>query len=141
MIGHVKVLGWIGLVRALLGAALGVFLLWRASDPRVLFEAAPGDVPTFQVVGALLVACAALWALQAIAALRVQPWARPVGIVLAIADVVNLVFFPVSTALGLYALVTFRNPETAAYFESQRGGRAPERRPHHRSHSPSSATH
>jgi hypothetical protein len=39
-------------------------------------------------------------------------------------DLVNLVGFPLSTILGLYALVVYSHGETVSFFASRRSGKA-----------------
>ena len=75
----------------------------------------------FLLLGWLVVAFAVAWTLQGVAACITVRWARPAGLALAILDVVNLALFPLSTALGLYALVVYGKAETRELFR-RRGG-------------------
>jgi hypothetical protein len=132
MLEHVKILSAIGVVRALLGAALGVVLLVKAGNlrtpdylPRRELSRAPTaeetetmrfDEVVFRVGGAacLLIAIARLT--QGIGAFCAAAWARRGGLALAAFDIANLTLFPLSTALGLYGLVVFRHPEAVEWF-------------------------
>jgi hypothetical protein len=118
MLEHVKVLGWVGIIRALLGACLGGFFIFKST--RLSLSATPEWLdPTpglLQLLGGLCVALAMLRLAQGIGALRVWTWARAAGLILGAFDLSNLLLFPVSTALGLYALVVYRHPETVERF-------------------------
>lgn len=129
MAEHVRVLGIIGLVRAVLGAALGGFLIWKTvhldakayEGMAVTQEEIRFDTVAFSIMAVALLTLALLWALQGILAVRDKPSSRRLGLALAIVDIVNLVFFPISTALGLYGLTVYRHPSTVDYLESRRG--------------------
>lgn len=121
---HLKVVGILGVVRAVLGLCLGAFLLWKSG--RIAredylqnhFELAPPvfneedettlrfDRWAFQVGGVAFLALAGTRLVQGAALLTSRVWALPLGLGLAGVDLVNLAFFPLSTALGLYALQT-----------------------------------
>jgi hypothetical protein len=129
MVEHVRVLGWIGIARALVGAVLGAWLIWKGST---LGEMAYGKLPvtreilsfdrgTFTVLGWAFVCLAPVRALQGILALRTRPSARRFGLALAVFDAVNLILFPVSTGFGLYGIVVYRHPDTVGYLEARRG--------------------
>jgi len=128
MLEHVKILGRIGIARALLGVALGSYLIWSAQALDIvaygLTQVTPDTVQfdrtAFMVIGGLCLAMAPVRCVQAILALKGRPSARLFGMGLAIWDAVNLSLFPVSTALGLYGIVVYHNPETVGYFESRR---------------------
>lgn len=119
---HVRALGVIGIVRALLGVALGCWLLLEASslaaesyDPRVAEGTVRFDRTAFQVLGGLALVVAPFRAIQGVLALARRPLARPLGLGLATLDVLNLCLFPLSTALGLYGLVVYLNAETVVF--------------------------
>ena len=124
MVEHVRVLGYLGILRAAGGAALGIYLIWKAvhlnlSDYGSTGEMLSLDTNAFLVLGWLSIAMACLRVTQGILTLRKTTCARPFGVGLACFDFLNLALFPVSTALGLYGFVVFRHPETVAYFERQ----------------------
>ncbi len=123
MADHVVVLGILGIVRAVLGFGLGVWLILVAADlgperydmswPKS--EVVEFDRAAFRAVAAAAFLLAPLRALQGILALRRKALARPAGLALACVDLANLALFPISTALGLYGLVVYRHPTTAEY--------------------------
>ena len=129
MLEHVRVIGVIGLVRGLVGALLGGTLLFKGHrltladyrDYDMLAETVKAlrsfDESAFVILGWLCLFMALLRTVQAIAAFWRAWWARPLGLGLAVFDILNLVLFPVSTALGLYALVVYRSPAIAAHFK------------------------
>jgi hypothetical protein len=125
MIEHLKVLAWLGMARALLGVLFGVFLIWRslALNMPSLQGAEPWDIPLFQALGCLSILLGDLWLVQGIGVLCRKGWSRRFGLVLGFIDLVSLPFFPVSTAMGLYAVVVYRHGETVEYFRL-RGARA-----------------
>jgi hypothetical protein len=122
---HVKMLVKIGFLRAFLGAGLGPFFLYKS---QTLTKDSYGstwvtpDVPVFDAavlfgVGAVLLAGGIARLIQALGAVRVKPWARKLGLALGLFDIANLVLFPVSMALGLYAVVVYQHPDTLDRFE------------------------
>ena len=119
MLEHLRVLGWLGIVRGVLGALAGAFIIWRAVVPAVPQEALPWDVPLFWVVGIVSLLLAVVWTAQGVAVLRMRPWSRRCGLFLGLTDLVCLCFFPVSTAMGLYAIVVYRHGETVEHFRSR----------------------
>ena len=116
MLEHVKALGWIAIIRALIAALCGSFLLYKAEYFGGKSGAEPWDTLGFQVVGAVLVAFAPIRIIQGVGALRGSSWALPFGLVLSGIDLINLLGFPVLTAFGLYGLVVYRNAETREHF-------------------------
>jgi len=136
MLEHVKVISAIGIFRGVVGALLGGALLFQAygltstdySDgyemtPEVAEALLSFDKSAFVLMGWLCLFFAFLRTVQAIAALLTARWARPLGLGLARFDILNLVLFPVSTALGLYAFIVYRSPETAEYFKGRMVGK------------------
>jgi len=137
MVEHIKVLGFLGVARALIALALGVVLLVKAErlDLRDYettrfaldaphTEARHGehlkfDRVAFRVVGAACLLLAALRLAQGVASLRTCRWARFAGVCLAGFDIANLALFPLSTTLGLYGLVVWRHPECEQRFKSR----------------------
>ncbi len=128
MLEHVRVLGSLGIVRAAFGAALGIYLIWKAahldlSDYGSTAQMLDFDSKVFLVLGCFSVVMACVRLIQGILTLKKAACARPFGVGLACFDFLNLTLFPVSTALGLYGFVVFRHPETVAYFEGQEATR------------------
>ncbi|HVR74366.1 MAG TPA: hypothetical protein VMT52_08540 [Planctomycetota bacterium] len=124
MVEHVIALGWINLVRAILGLAFGGILLWRAQWPLESMvygsdENLSFDRYAFLVVGTLTIVIAHLRAAQSIGSFLLRRWGRVLGLALALFDIANLLLFPLSTALGLYGLVVYRHPDTLDHFRSR----------------------
>jgi hypothetical protein len=125
---HVGFLVWIGLARSLLGIALGPIFIHKAMTlTRDSYGMTPvtGEILSFDAtvllaVGIIFLAGSAVRLLQAVGARLSRPWARRVGLVLGLFDIANLAFFPVSMALGLYAVIVYRHPDTLDRFESRR---------------------
>lgn len=138
MLEHVKVLGILGIVRSLLAAAFGLALLLKAPSVSLfdygknrfelespIYDEQDGailsfDKTAFLVVGVVCVALALARLTQGVGALFCRRWARRFGLGLACFDIFNLPLFPLSTALGLYALVVYRKEETVERFEARR---------------------
>jgi hypothetical protein len=124
MAEHVRTLGWIGVVRAVLGMLLGPYLVYKSltltresygSTP-VTQEVLAFDAAVFLGIGAFLAASGLVRLVQAVGALGSRPWARRAGLALGVFDILNLAFFPVSMSLGLYAVVVYRHPDTQDRF-------------------------
>jgi len=125
MAGHVKTLGWIGVLRALLGSALGVWLILRAATVDSHPAAESWDALGFRVAGGFLLLLALVWLVQGIGAIRLRPWARRGGLFASVLDLCNLLGFPLFTALGLYGVVVYRSHDTRHFFASRDLSRSP----------------
>ena len=119
MTDHVKILGWlhivmggISLVVGLGIAAMfgGMALLVGSSDPQV-----PASwVALFGVgIAALMLLTSLPGILAGVGLLRWRNWARILAIVLAVLNVLN---FPVGTALSVYTFVVLFQPDVQAAF-------------------------
>lgn len=125
---HVRALGIIGIVRSAIALTFGLWLLAKAQSlepsdygiPLPSMETLLADQLTFRIVGIAMLVLAPVWAVQAILALTRKPLARRFGTGIALFDLVNLVFFPLSTALGLYGLVVYHHPDTALHLRDLR---------------------
>lgn len=113
---HARLLAWLGLVRTLLAAGVGGWLLHRAGRiipefrGQYAVETLLGDQLRFRVVAGVLFALAALWLAQALGMLLRAAWSRPFGLVVAVLDLLNVPLFPLSTAWGLYGIVVHAHP-------------------------------
>ena len=133
MAEHIRRLAWIGVARSILAILIGSLLVVKAEKlgqssygyTRVTVETVAFDQLAFRWLGGLCFFFACLRMAQAGLALVRNSWARPLGLSLALFDIVNLCLFPVSTALGLYALVVYRHPDTLDYFDSRQKARVP----------------
>jgi len=125
MVEHIRLLAAIALVRGVLGIAAGALLLVKGFrlEPRLYYPAMiPDDLIAFdswafRIGGCTLLVLSAGFLIQGVGALRSRPWARRLGFALAAIDLVNLILFPLSTALGLYGLVVYRHPDVRDWFE------------------------
>jgi hypothetical protein len=125
MVEHIRFLAAIALVRGGLGIAAGVLLLVKAFrlEPRFYYptmvsnDVIAFDAAAFRIGGCVLLVLSAAFLVQGAGALLTRPWARRLGFALAAIDLVNLILFPLSTALGLYGLVVYRHPDVRDWFE------------------------
>ena len=123
MTTHVKVLGvlYIALSALTLCAALFIGLGLGVASGIVGQTAPPEDaavaLPIIGVAGTALVVFLLILSLPGIITgiglLKFQPWARIVGIVLAI---INLINIPFGTVLGIYGLWVLLNKDTEPLF-------------------------
>jgi hypothetical protein len=51
--------------------------------------------------------------------IQMRPWARILGLILAVLSLINLAAFPLSTIFGVYALWVLLKDESVALFESE----------------------
>jgi hypothetical protein len=129
MTTHVKVLGvlYIALSAILLMGALFLMLAVGTASSIVGLNADPGDaavaLPIIGIAGSALVIFLLALSLPGlvigIGLLKLAPWARIAGMVLAILHLINI---HIGTALGIYALWVLFNKDTEQLFE---GGPAP----------------
>lgn len=123
---HVKVVavidfvwGGIILMSIIMGISAFIFLalgLVEGGD-----EAGPALlalVPLLVLILFWLVVLGCAWIIAGIGLLKLRPWARILQIVLAI---FSLLWFPVGTAFGIYALWVLLSAEGAAVFSPERG--------------------
>src|SRR5437870_9964249 len=109
---HVRILGWCFIVYSSLSLLLGVCLFFIIGGAGIL----SGDRQAMMVTGAVGTGLAIFFIVVSLPGLitgygllKFRPWARIVGIVL---GVLNLLGFPLGTALGIYALWVLLNAQT-----------------------------
>ena len=113
MQAHIKALGLLCILVGGLGGLASGLLLGPLANPAA--TAAYGPVIDTIVRGwlwlllILAIPCIAL----GIGLLKFRPWARSIGTVIAILELLN---FPIGTALGVYALWVIMSPEADALF-------------------------
>ena len=132
MTTHVKVLGVLYIVFGALGVCAALFLglsLGIASGVVGTTASAEDAVVALPIIGiagtalvVFLLAVSLPGLVTGIGLLKFRPWARIVGIVLA---AINLISFPIGTALGIYGLWVLLNKETEALFGASRGSIVP----------------
>ncbi len=113
MPSHLKIVTALSSCRSLIGVALAAFIFWKM---RTLEEIASGDRVVLLSAASLLLLFSVVRACVAVGGVLRRRWSRRLGLALAAFDCVNLVLFPLSTALGLQGLVVYRHPETVHYF-------------------------
>jgi hypothetical protein len=123
MTTHVKVLGGIFIALSAFGICAALFLalavgtatgiVGAAADAHDAAVALPiiGFAGTALVVFLLVVSLPGL--IAGIGLLKFQPWARILGIIVAI---LNLIHIPIGTIVGIYGLWVLFNKETEALF-------------------------
>lgn len=116
---HVKILAWCFIVYSglLLLCAIAFFVILSGAG------ALSGDRQVMLITGAVGMFLSAIFLLLAIPGLitgfgllKYRPWSRILAIIL---GVLNLLSFPLGTALGIYALVVLLNVETEQLFREQ----------------------
>jgi hypothetical protein len=123
MLTHVKVLGVLYLVMSGIGLlfALLIFFALGTAASIVGMSASPEDaaiaIPILGVTGTALSVLLLILALPGLATgwglLTLRPWARILGIVLAVISLIN---FPIGTAIGVYGLWVLLTKETERLF-------------------------
>jgi len=110
---HVKVIGWLWIANGVLSILMVVFGLIIAN----LNIPSPQDsiLVTSGVLCCFVPGIAADFA-AGLGLLAYKSWARILAIILAI---VNLILFPIGTAVGIYTLIIMFNDETKALFGSE----------------------
>jgi uncharacterized membrane protein YozB (DUF420 family) len=112
---HVKVIGWLWIaigVMSILMVVIGLIVInWPGNvpSPRDSLIATSG-VLCFFLPGIIVEFVAGSYLLE------FKAWARILAIILGI---INLPFFPIGTALGIYTLVITFNEETKALFRGE----------------------
>lgn len=125
MTTHVKVLGVLYIALSAIGLAGALFLMLAVGTASSIvgLNADPGDaavaLPIIGIAGSALVifllALSLPGLIVGVGLLKLAPWARIAGIVLAILHLINI---PIGTALGIYALWVLFNKETERLFDS-----------------------
>jgi len=119
---HVKVVGALNIVFGVLGLCLaGVLALIFAGSAAAIAADADADariaIPIIGLTGSALVGFLAVWSLPCLivgfGVVRLRPWARIGGIVVA---VLSLVVIPFGTVFGVYALWVLFSPEAERLF-------------------------
>ena len=123
MLTHVKVVAVLYIVVGALGV-LGALLLMMVFGVAAGSVGVSGDpdaavaIPIIGFVGSWVVLLVLATSLPGVIVgfglLKLKSWARIAGIVL---SAINLIFFPIGTALGIYGLVILLNKETERLFD------------------------
>lgn len=123
---HVKVLGVLHIVLGALGLLAGFAMLVLAGGiAGVIGASEPGDeamiaMPIIGAVGGFIFLLAAVLSIPGIIGgvglLGLRPWARMLTIIISALNIIN---FPIGTALGVYGLWVLLSRETTAMFEAR----------------------
>jgi fructose-specific phosphotransferase system IIC component len=109
---HVKVVGWLWIANGLLSILMAVIGLAVINWPGVI----PGEQDSLLAsIGAVCCFLPGIiaYVLAGYGLLKYKSWARILAIILAI---LNLILFPIGTAIGIYTLWAMFNDETKALF-------------------------
>ena len=112
---HVKVVGWLWIANGVLSILMAITGLAVINWPGMI----PGPRDTILAnVGALCFFLPGIIAyiVAGYGLLKYKGWARILAIILAI---LNLILFPIGTALGIYTLIIMFNGETEALFRGE----------------------
>ena len=112
---HIKVVGWLWIANGALSILMAIIGLTVINWPRLIPEANVSLLASFGVVCFFLPGIIA-YALAGYGLLNYKSWARILAIILAI---LNLILFPIGTALGIYTLVIMFNEEAKALFNGE----------------------
>jgi hypothetical protein len=127
MLTHVKVLAWFNVALGLIGILAGFALFGGAMVVTEVFQYAVEDagIPAgvLQLIMVVVTGIVILLTLPCLVLgyglINLRPWARVLGIVLA---ALNLLNFPLGTAVSLYAFWVLLKPETEALFKAPPAG-------------------
>lgn len=112
---QVKIVGWLWIVNGMLSILMAIIGLAVINWP--------GTIPSLR--DSILASTGALcfflpgiiaYVIAGYGLLKYKSWARILAIILAI---LNLILFPIGTALGIYTLVIMFNEETKALFRGE----------------------
>jgi hypothetical protein len=124
MLTHVKVLAVLYIVLSSIGLLVSLLMFFAAGTAASIvgMSASPEDaavaIPILGIAGTALALLFLLFALPGLITgwglLKLRPWARIVGIVLA---VISLIIFPIGTAVGIYGLWVLLTKDTERLFQ------------------------
>ncbi len=132
MLTHVKVLAVLYIVLSSIGLLVALLMFFAAGTAASIvgMSASPEDaaiaVPILGIAGTALGAVLLLFSLPGLVTgwglLKLRPWARILGIVLAVICLIN---FPIGTAVGIYGLWVLLTKETERLFNGSTQAAAP----------------
>jgi len=111
---HVKIVGWLWIANGALSILMAVIGLIVINWPGMIPGARDSLLASFGALCFFLPGIVA-YILAGYGLLNYKSWARLLAIVLAI---LNLILFPIGTAIGIYTLWVMFNDETKALFEA-----------------------
>ena len=119
MDSHVKVLGWLWIIIGALGLVGALCAFVGIAGGGLISgeqEAIIATSITATVIGSLVFLLSIPNIIAGIGLLKFKAWARILAIILGI---LNLLAFPIGTALGIYTLWALLNKETPPLFEGE----------------------
>ena len=112
---HVKVVGWLWIANGALSVLMLLIGLLVINWPGVVPNARDSFLASSGVLCFFLPGVIA-YILAGFGLIKYKSWARILAIILAI---LNLILFPIGTALGIYTLVIMFNDEAEALFRGE----------------------
>jgi len=112
---HVKVVGWLWIANGALSVLMLLIGLLVINWPGVIPNARDSFLASSGVLCFFLPGVIA-YILAGFGLIKYKSWARILAIILAI---LNLILFPIGTALGIYTLVIMFNDEAEALFRGE----------------------
>jgi hypothetical protein len=118
---HVRVLGVLNILAGAIGAIAGMIFFGLSAGPAA--AAAYGPIIGYMIIGVVSLALmlAVPMIVIGIGLLKFRPWARSVGTVVAIIEILS---FPLGTLLGAYSLWVLMSSDTDPLFSPRFGQRA-----------------
>ena len=115
MNSHVKVVGWLWIANGVLSILMALIGLTVINWPGLIPNARDSILASLGALCFFLPGVIA-YVLAGYGLLKYKSWARILAIILAI---LNLILFPIGTALGIYTLVIMFNEEANALFRDE----------------------
>jgi fructose-specific phosphotransferase system IIC component len=112
---HVKVVGWLWIVNGMLSILMAIIGLTVINWPGIVPSARDSLLASTGALCFFLPGIIA-YIVAGYGLLKYKGWARILAIILAI---LNLILFPIGTALGIYTLVIMFNEETKSLFKGE----------------------
>jgi len=112
---HVKAVGWLWIANGVLSILMALIGLTVINWPGLIPSARDSILASIGALCFFLPGVIA-YVLAGYGLLKYKSWARILAIILAI---LNLILFPIGTALGIYTLVIMFNDEAEVLFKGQ----------------------
>ena len=124
---HLQILGWLFIALHALYLVAGVALLMVfCLGGAAVATQGHETMPFAAILGGFGLILGGIFALLGLTGtlagwgiLKAAPWARILGIILCILNLINFTTFSISTIIGIYGLIILFHPETAAIFEGR----------------------
>ncbi len=117
---HVKILGWLYIALSVATFLLGALVTFIVAAATAVADDPEASLAVV-IVGAIMAVMVLIFALPGVVTgaglLKRKSWGRILAIIM---SVINLMNFPLGTAVGVYALWVLLPQETAAYFAGEK---------------------